>query len=38
MARWPRQTWITLLTYLIIFLGFPLCALLAYAFVQGWIF
>ncbi len=36
MARWPRRTWTTLLTYAIIFVGFPLLCLLAYAWVQGW--
>jgi hypothetical protein len=36
MARWPRQTWTTLFTYLAVFLLFPLLCLLAYVFVRGW--
>lgn len=38
MARWPRHAWTTLFTYGTIFLGFPLLCLLAYAWVNGWIF
>jgi hypothetical protein len=37
MARWPRHVWTTLFTYLVIFLGFPLLCLLAYAWVRGWL-
>lgn len=36
MARWPRHSWTTLFTYALIFAGFPLLCLLAYAWVQGW--
>ena len=36
MARWPRQTWTTLFTYLTVFLLFPVLCLLAYAWVRGW--
>lgn len=36
MARWPRKRWTTIFTYLAIFVLFPLCALLAYAWVRGW--
>ena len=35
MARWPRHAWTTLITYAIIFVVFPLCCLLAYAWVNG---
>jgi len=38
MARWPRHAWTSLLTYGIIFVGFPLLCLLAYAWVRGKIF
>mgnify|MGYP006908201839 CR=1 FL=1 len=38
MARWPRHVWTSLLTYGIIFLLFPALCLLAYAWVQQWIF
>ena len=38
MARWPRQTWTTVLTYGAVFVLFPLLAFLAYAYVQGWWF
>jgi hypothetical protein len=38
MARWPRQTWTTLVTYALVFLGFPLLAWLAYAWVHGQLF
>lgn len=38
MARWPRQTWTSLLTYGTVFLVFPLLCLLAYAWVRGLIF
>jgi hypothetical protein len=37
MARWPRQFWVSLFTYLVIFLLFPLLCLLCYAWVQRWI-
>jgi hypothetical protein len=36
MARWPRQTWTTILTYLLILVGFPILCALAYGFVNGW--
>lgn len=35
MARWPRHTWTTLYTYLLMFLGFPLLCALAYLWVRG---
>jgi hypothetical protein len=35
MARWPRHTWTTLVTYLIIFLGFPLICWVLYSWVRG---
>lgn len=35
MARWPRRTWTTIFTYLLIFLGFPLLCFLAYSWVRG---
>lgn len=38
MARWPRHTWTTLLTYGSVFILFPVLALLSYAYVQGWLF
>jgi hypothetical protein len=38
MARWPRHVWTTIFTYAVIFVGFPLLCLLAYAWVQGWLF
>lgn len=38
MARWPRNYWTTLYTYLVIFIGFPVLCLLAYGFVRGWFF
>ncbi len=38
MARWPQRTWTTIFTYAAIFIGFPLLCLLAYAYVQGWLF
>jgi len=38
MARWPRHIRTTLFTYLVIFLGFPLLALLAYAWIHHWWF
>jgi hypothetical protein len=38
MARWPRQTWTTIVTYALVFLGFPLLAWLAYAWVNGQLF
>lgn len=38
MARWPRRVWTTLFTYAAVFILFPVLALLAYAFVQGWLF
>lgn len=39
MARWPRHTWTTFLTYSSVFVLFPLLALLAYAWISGkWIF
>lgn len=36
MARWPRHTWTTLFTYGLIFVAFPICCFLAYAWVRGW--
>lgn len=37
MARWPLRTWTTILTYGLIFVGFPLLAWLAVRFVKyGW--
>jgi hypothetical protein len=38
MARWPQHSWTTLFTYGLIFVGFPILAFLAFAFVQGWLF
>lgn len=38
MARWPRHVWTSIYTYGIIFVGFPLLCLLAYAWVRGWLF
>ncbi len=38
MARWPRHTWTTVVTYLLVLVGFPLLCLLAYAWVRGWLF
>lgn len=38
MARWPRHVWTTIFTYAIVFLGFPLLCLLAYAWVNDWWF
>ena len=38
MARWPRHVWTSIVTYAIIFLLFPALCLLAYAWVQQWIF
>ena len=38
MARWPRHVWTSIFTYAIIFLLFPALCLLAYAWVQQWIF
>ena len=37
MARWPRHVWTSIFTYAAIFILFPLCAGLAYAWVQGWL-
>lgn len=36
MARWPRETRMTVFTYATIFVLFPLLSFLAYAYVQGW--
>ena len=36
MARWPRTTWTTIFTYAIVFIGFPICCALAYAYLYGW--
>lgn len=36
MARWPRRTWTTLVTYFVVFVVFPLLCLLATAWVRGW--
>ena len=38
MARWPRQTWTSILTYAIVFVLFPLLCYLAWAWVNGLIF
>ena len=38
MARWPRHSWTTPYTYLAVFILFPLCCALAYAWVNGWHF
>ena len=38
MARWPKQIWTTIFTYGLIFVGFPLLCLLAFAYVRGWLF
>jgi len=38
MARWPKRVWTTIFTYGLIFVGFPLLAFLALAFVRGWLF
>jgi hypothetical protein len=38
MARWPRHVWTTIFTYGLIFLGFPLLAWIAYAWVRGQLF
>jgi hypothetical protein len=38
MARWPRHVWTSIFTYAIVFLLFPALCLLAYAWVQQWIF
>jgi hypothetical protein len=35
MARWPRHTWTSLFTYLVMFVLFPLLCLLAYLWVRG---
>jgi hypothetical protein len=35
MARWPRHTWTSLFTYLVMFVLFPLLCLLAYMWVRG---
>jgi hypothetical protein len=35
MARWPRHLWTTIFTYGLIFVVFPLLALLAYLWVGG---
>ena len=38
MARWPRHVWTSIFTYGVIYVGFPLLCLLAYAWVRQWIF
>jgi hypothetical protein len=35
MARWPRRTWTTIYTYAAMFVGFPILAYLAWAWVRG---
>lgn len=35
MARWPRNTWTSVFTYVAIFILFPLLCYLAYRFVNG---
>jgi hypothetical protein len=35
MARWPKHAWTTVFTYGLIFVLFPLLALLAYLWVRG---
>jgi hypothetical protein len=37
MARWPRQVWTSIITYLMIFGLFPLLCFVAWAWVRGWI-
>jgi hypothetical protein len=37
MARWPENSWTTLVTYGLVLVMFPVLALLAYAWVQGWL-
>jgi hypothetical protein len=34
MARWPRRKWTTIVTYLLVLIGFPLCCWLAYWWVR----
>lgn len=36
MARWPESSWMTLFTYGVVLVLFPVLCLLAYAWVQGW--
>jgi hypothetical protein len=36
MARWPENSWTTLVTYGLVLVLFPVLCLLAYAWVQGW--
>jgi len=36
MARWPHEFRMTVFTYALIFIAFPLLSFLAYAWVQGW--
>lgn len=36
MARWPRQTWTTIYTYLLVLILFPLLCVAAYGWVRGW--
>ena len=36
MARWPHEKRMTVFTYLMVFILFPLFSFLAYAYVQGW--
>lgn len=38
MARWPRQTWTTVFTFVTIFVLFPLLCWLMYAWVYGKLF
>ena len=35
MARWPRHTWTTLVTYALIFVLFPVLCVLSYLWVSG---
>lgn len=37
MARWPYHRWTWAFTYGAIFILFPACAALAYAWVHGWL-
>jgi len=35
MARWPRHTWTSIFTYVVMFILFPLLCYLAYRWVRG---
>jgi hypothetical protein len=36
MGRWPQERRMSLVTLALVFVGFPLLAWLAYAWVRGW--